>query len=176
MSAGADAGLIVTIGDRETVLEMTESSTSVGVAHVIPVGPRSIVEEVFERRDPPATASLTNALGIVHDHLDDVIIDDPTIGAVTMVRFRGQHTASLARVELGSVEVPPSHLAERAAIDEVFRTIVAEPPADRRHNPGLDDAYVDTIVATCCVVLAIMRRLALHDAVFDDPVVDPQVN
>ena len=40
--------------------------------------------------------------------------------------------------------------------------MVAEPVDDRRHNPGLDDAHVDTIVPTLCIVLAIMRRLGLE--------------
>jgi exopolyphosphatase / guanosine-5'-triphosphate,3'-diphosphate pyrophosphatase len=160
-----DDGLTVTIHDRRTVLEMTGGGT-----HTIPVGPVSLVDDVFEGRDPPATAQLTNALGIVHDHVDDVLIEVPTVAATPSIVFGGHHARALAQVEIGSVDLPDVCRIERAAIDEVFRTIVAEPPAERRHNPGLDDAHLDTIVATCCIVLAIMRRLALHDAVFADTV------
>jgi exopolyphosphatase/pppGpp-phosphohydrolase len=157
--------LTVTIDDRRTVL-----ATSDGGSHSIPVGPASLVDDVFERRDPPATAQLTNALGVVHDHLDDVLIEAPAVAATAAIVFDGHHATSLARVEIGSVELPDTCRIGRAAIDEVFRTIVAERPAERRHNPGLDDDHLDTIVATCCIVLAIMRRLALHDAVFADAV------
>ncbi len=160
-------GLTVTIHDRRTVLETTG-----GGSHLIPVGPVSLVEDVFERRDPPATASLTNALGMVHDHLDDVLIEAPTVAATPSIVFSGHHARSLAHVEVGSVAPPAACRVDRGAIDEVFRTIVVEPRADRRHNPGLDDAHVDTIIATCCIVLAIMRRLALHDAAFDDTAPD----
>ena len=163
-------GLTVTIDDRRTDLE-----TSGGATHTIPVGPVSIVEDVFERRDPPAPAQLTNALGAVHDHLDDVLIEEPNVAATPSIVFGGHHARSLARVEVGSVDLPDTCRIERAAIDDVFRTIVAEGPAERRHNPGLDDAHLDTIVATCCIVLAIMRRLALHDAVFADAVLHDKV-
>ena len=159
--------LTVLIHDRRIVLETTGAGT-----HTIPIGPISLLDDVFERRDPPATSQLTNALGMVHDHLDDVLIEAPTVAATPSILFGGHHARSLAQVEIGSVELPNTCRIGRAAIDEVFRTIVAEGPAERRHNPGLDDAHLDTIVATCCIVLAIMRRLALHDAVFADAVPD----
>ena len=171
-------GLVLTIHDRRTVLEVTGTAVTDGV-HTIPVGPVSLLDDVFERRDPPAAADLTNALGIVHDHLDDVLIAEPTLVATSSIVFAGHHARSLAQVEIGSVDLPGTCRIDRAAIDEVFRTIVAEPPSDRRHNPGLDDAHLDTIVATCCIVLAIMRRLALHDAAFQEhaaPDADEDVN
>ncbi len=160
----------MTIHDRRTVLETTGGGT-----YTIPVGPVSLVDDVFERRDPPATAQLTNALGTVHDHLDDVLIEAPTVAATPSIVFAGHHAGSLARVEIGADELPDVCRIDRAAIDDVFRTIVAERPAERRHNPGLDDAHLDTIVATCCIVLAIMRRLALHDAVFAETVLHDTV-
>ncbi len=158
-------GVTVTIHDRRTVLESIDGGT-----HTIPVGPVSLVEDVFERRDPPATADLTNALGVVHDHLEDILIEAPDVAGTPSIVFAGHHGRSLAQVEIGAVDVPEACRIERAAIDDVFRTIVAERPEARRHNPGLDDAHLGTIVATCCIVLAIMRRLALHDAGFDHSV------
>ena len=166
-----DAGdLTVTIHDRHTDLEATDPSLPGRRTYAIPIGPLSLVDDVFERRDPPTTAALTNALGIVHDHLDDVVIEAPAVAATASIVFAGHHARSLAQVEIGSIDLPAACRLDRAGIDEVFRTIVAESPAERRHNPGLDDAHLDTIVATCCIVLAIMRRLALHDAEFHDAV------
>ena len=166
-----DGGLTVTIHDRRTVIEATRTAEAESDVHTIPVGPLSLLDEVFERRDPPAPADLTNALGVVHDHLDDVLIEAPDLASTASIVFAGHLAHSLAQVEIGSVDLPAACRIDRAAIDEVFRTIVAEPPTERRHNPGLDDAHLDTIVATCCIVLAIMRRLALHDAAFLDAIV-----
>ena len=132
----------------------------------MPVGPRTIGADEFEGRDPPPPACLTNALGIVHDHLDDILIESPIIAAAPSIVFVGHHAGSLARVEIGADAVPAGYRATRADIEEVFRTMVAEPPEERRANPGLDDDHVGTIIATCCVVLAIMRRLALGEARF----------
>ena len=162
--------LTVTIHDRHTDLEATDPSLPGRRTYAIPIGPLSLVDDVFERRDPPTTAALTNALGIVQDHLDDVVIEAPAVAATASIVFAGHHARSLAQVEIGSIDLPAACRLDRAGIDEVFRTIVAEPPAERRHNPGLDAAHLDTIVATCCIVLAIMRRLALHDAEFHDAV------
>jgi exopolyphosphatase/pppGpp-phosphohydrolase len=33
------------------------------------------------------------------------------------------------------------------------------------HNPGLDPRRVDTILGTCCLVVAVMRRLQLDRVV-----------
>jgi hypothetical protein len=154
-------GLTVTIDDASVEIAMTG-----GARHAMPVGPRTIGANEFERRDPPPPACLTNALGIVLDHLDDMLIESPIIGAAPSIVFVGHHTASLAHVEFGGDALPAGYLATRDDIEEVFRTMVAEAPQERRANPGLDDEHVGTIVATCCVVLAIMRRLALGEARF----------
>jgi exopolyphosphatase/guanosine-5'-triphosphate,3'-diphosphate pyrophosphatase len=68
----------------------------------------------------------------------------------------------MARVEIGADHVPDGYELLRADADEVFRTLAVEPLADRRHNPGLPGAHVESIVATCCVILGIMRRLDLR--------------
>jgi exopolyphosphatase/pppGpp-phosphohydrolase len=152
-------GLTVAIHDDRVDLVMTG-----GGRHTIPVGPLTICSTEFERRDPPPPACLTNALGTVHDHLDDILIESPVIAASPSIVFVGHHTDSLAQVEFGGHVVPADHRVTRADIDEVFRTMVAESATERLANPGLDRDHVGTIIATCCVVLAIMRRLALSEA------------
>ena len=47
----------------------------------------------------------------------------------------------------------------RDAAEDVFRTLVTEPLADRKHNPGLEEARADVIVAGACIFVAIMRWL-----------------
>lgn len=148
--------LVVDIDDR-----MIRVSMVGGGDWSVPVGPVSLVENELERSDRPSPEHLTNALGLVTDHLDDVIRESPLVLAAPALTFVGPHAVALARVELGRGDVPTGYALERPDADEVFRTLVAESAADRVHNPGLDPAHVDTIIATCCVVLAVMRRLEL---------------
>jgi exopolyphosphatase/guanosine-5'-triphosphate,3'-diphosphate pyrophosphatase len=71
----------------------------------------------------------------------------------------GRHAETLTCVEIGTDTCPDRYELTRSAADEVFRTLVAEPIDDRRHNPGLPSDQVETVVGTCCIVLGIMRRL-----------------
>ncbi len=132
-----------------------------GRDHVIPVGPTTLLDHELTDPDPPAPAQLTNALGVVSDHLDDVLREAPGITTARDVRLLGDEPWHLARVERGGdlpdVTVPLA----RAAAEEVFRALATERRADRLQNPGLDPRRVDTILGTCCLVLAVMRRLHL---------------
>ena len=147
-------GLTVRVGDAETVVTMTG-----GASWTMPVGPDPLVEGPLERADRPHPAQLTNALGIVHDHFDDIVIDAPMVALAPSVEFTGPHAVGLAAVELGSTDVPDDYVLRRDDADEVFRTLVAESIADRVDNPGLDPSQVESIIGTCCVILAIIRRL-----------------
>ncbi|WP_040492738.1 hypothetical protein [Ilumatobacter nonamiensis] len=148
--------LIVGLDDRTSRIEMIG-----GGQWTVPVGPVGLVENELERANRPAPEQLTNALGVVTDHLDDVIRESPLVLAAPAIAFVGPHAIALAHVELGATSIPPGYELERSDADEVFRTLVAEPRDERLHNPGLDPTHVDTIVGTCCVVLAVMRRLDL---------------
>lgn len=148
--------LHVDVGDTTIDIELIG-----GGRWALPVGPLTIVENELERAQRPAPEQLTNALGIVTDHLDDVVRESPMVLDAASVRITGPHATGLARVELGRETVPGDYELERADADEVFRTLVAEPVPERLHNPGLDPDQVESVIATCCVVLAVMRRLEL---------------
>lgn len=148
--------LVVRVEDRH--LDITVSD---GGSVRLPIGPLSLVDGPLEHADPPTPEHLTNALGLVRDHLDDAIIAAPSITAAVRLVVTGSHALALARTEIGSGTVPDDYRLTRADIDEVFRTVAVEPAVDRIHNPGLDADHVDSIVATCCVILGIMRRLDL---------------
>ena len=78
--------------------------------------------------------------------------------------MRGAEAWHLAVVERG---VPPSSgdvVLARDEVEDVFRTLATERRAERLHNPGLEPERVDSVVATCCVLLGVMRKLQL-DAV-----------
>lgn len=145
-------------------IDMAATATTfrhAGHDHVIPVGPSTLLEHELVDPDPPAPAQLTNALGVVSDHLDDVIRADPDVATARDVRVTGAEPWHLAQVERGRPLEDPAVPLERAAAEDVFRALATERRADRLQNPGLEPSRVDTILGTCCVVLAVMRRLQL---------------
>lgn len=153
----APGSLIAHIDDQSIGLTMVG-----GGNWTLPIGVLPLLDGPLERADRPRPEQLTNALGAVADHLDDVLIESPIVGATTQLTVTGPHACMIARVELGLDDVPADYVLERTDADDVFRTLVAEPRAERVHNPGLDADHVDSIVATCCIVLALMRRLDLQ--------------
>jgi exopolyphosphatase / guanosine-5'-triphosphate,3'-diphosphate pyrophosphatase len=149
--------LTVTIADHALIVDLD------GVpVHTVPVGPLTLTAGPLRGSDPPPPADLTNALGLVQDHLDDLLIAQPSIASVHDVVAVGPHAEAMARVEIGADRVPVGYELLRADADEVFRTLALEPVVDRRHNPGLPEDHVESIVATCCVILGVMRRLDLR--------------
>jgi exopolyphosphatase/guanosine-5'-triphosphate,3'-diphosphate pyrophosphatase len=135
----------------------------------IPWGADNLTRRWLADSDPPHPADLTNALGTIDDHLDDVEREQPDLepllrAAPGGVAFSGATITSLARLELGTAEVPPDVVVSRAAAEDVFRLVATETSAARTHNPGLPSRHVDLIVATCCVVLSVMRRFHLDQA------------
>lgn len=155
-------GLTLQVDDR-----LVELSIAGAPPFQLPIGPVALLDGPLERGDPPAPAQLTNALGFVQDHLDDVIIAEPSVATAASVIAGGPHARALARVEIGSTTIPAGYRLSRADADEVFRTLAVETLAERRHNPGLEIEYVESIVATCCVILGVMRRLDLDEIMID---------
>lgn len=158
--------LHVIVADRTIEIELIG-----GDSWSLPVGPWTLVERELERADRPAPEQLTNALGIVTDHLDDVVRESAMVLAASPLVISGRHALTLARVELGTDSVPAGYSLQRADADDVFRTLVAEPISERLHNPGLEPDDVESVIGTCCVVLAIMRRLEATSVL-----IDPQVH
>lgn len=156
MLTGVHTGLLtVRIDDRSTDVIID------GVTFTLPIGPLTLFEGPLERADPPSPTHLTNALGLVADHLDDIMIAAPSVAHSPSVIAVGSHAEAMARVEIGDFEIPAGYRLRRSDADEVFRTLATEPVVDRRHNPGLDDDHVESIIATCCMILGVMRRLDL---------------
>ncbi len=146
--------LNVAMNDHETMISMVA-----GGEWTLPIGPMSLVDRELEHADRPTPAQLTNALGIVADHLDDVVRESAMVLDAPAIVFTGRHAVGLGRVEVGADKLPAAYTLARADADEVFRTLVAERIADRLHNPGLNPADVETVIGSCCIVLAVMRRL-----------------
>ena len=134
-----------------------------GATMTVPIGPESLLAGELRDPDPPDAAQLTNALGLVADHLDDLVREQPTVVASRHVHVAGAEPWHLVVVERGGPVAEPSAVLERVAAEDVFRLLATATRAERLHNPGLDPERVDTVLGTCCLLLAVMRRLHLDE-------------
>jgi exopolyphosphatase/guanosine-5'-triphosphate,3'-diphosphate pyrophosphatase len=141
----------VDVGDHEIVVVLDDRRVA------LPIGVVSLSSDLAT--DPPRPEELTNAIGLVADHLDDIVRDRPDLVGADL-SMAGPEVTAMVAVELGGTAVLPFALG-RAAAEDVFRTLVTERRADRVHNPGLDVLLVDRVVAGSCAVVAVMRTLQL---------------
>ncbi len=141
----------VDVGDHEIIVVLDDTRLSIAVGVV------SLSSDLAT--DPPRPEELTNAIGLVADHLDDVVRDHPDLVGADL-SMAGPEVTAMVAVEQGGAAVLPFVL-DRAAAEDVFRTLVTERRADRVHNPGLDALLVDRVVAGSCAVVAVMRKLQL---------------
>lgn len=129
--------------------------------HDIPWGHASLTDRWLREHDPPRADALTNALGTITDHLDDVIRLDPDVTDVGSWTFTGPTITSLASLEAGAT-VPAGEVDyPRVTAEEIFRLVATESEGARADNPGLPSHHVEFIVATSCIVQACMRRFHL---------------
>lgn len=133
-----------------------------GVDTTLPVGPDALLADHLVDLDPPPAAQLTNAIGAVADHLDDVLRTQPGVHDVSEVTLRGPDPWHVVVVERGGPVDDLEARLDRDDAEDVFRTLATESRADRRHNPGLDPGEVDRVVATCCIVVGVLRKLQLE--------------
>ena len=127
------------------------------------------ITELFLGSDPPRPEELSNAIGMVSDHLEDVVRAVPgLLEGAPMIGIAGTITV-VAAVELGLTNFDPDRIdgmrLSREAAEDVFRTLATEPLAARIHNPGLPRERADVIVGGCCVLVAVMRRLHLPELI-----------
>jgi len=143
----------VAVADRSITVTVDDTD------HVLPVGPHHLRDAELHS-DPPRPEQLTNAIGSVVDHLDDLLRDVPMVATSQHVVVSGSEILAIASVELGETISSPFTLTREAA-EDVFRTLATERSADRVRNPGLPAHLVDSVVAGCCVLVALMRHLHL---------------
>lgn len=159
--SGVRVGILLDHDVLEVVINDPPTPGAAGsqIVRTMPVGVAVLRRQLLG--DPPRPEELTNAIGAVVDHFDELVIERPdVIGA--SVGLHGPLAAVVAAVEHGATAPLPFTLS-RVAAEEVFRTLATESTAERRHNPGLPADAVDDVVAACCVVVGVMRRLHLHD-------------
>ncbi len=162
--------LVVDIGGGST--ELAVGTTTAVAACSLDIGAVRLTETELHH-DPPQPEELTNALGIVHDLVDDALRDDvPTAEDAPVLVGVGGTITTVAAVEIGLAVYDRDRVhhfgLRRDAVEDVFRTLATEPLAARVHNPGLQRERADIIVGGCCVLVAIMRRLHADELVVCD--------
>ena len=161
--------LVVDIGGGSTELivgtERVEGVMSVDIGCVR-------LTEKFLLHDPPQPEELTACISLSEAYLDDVVREIPAVGeARTLVGLAGTIT-TVAAVEIGLEtydrdRIHHFHLTREAA-EDVFRTLATESRADRIHNPGLEEARADVIVAGCCVLVAVFRHFGFDEMIVSE--------
>jgi len=130
------------------------------------------VTEQFLRADPPTPEELSQAISVVHAHLDDVEREAPGAkGARSLVGLAGTVT-TVAAVELGLAHYDRERIHHfvltRAAAEDVFRTLATESRVDRVHNPGLEEARADVIVGGAAILVAVMRHFGFEECLVSE--------
>ncbi|MFN0027245.1 MAG: hypothetical protein ACKV2O_08705 [Acidimicrobiales bacterium] len=174
-------GLLVTVDLGGGSCEFAVGREQCEAVCSIPIG-ASVLTETYLHRDPPRPEELSAALSIAAVHLDDVSRALPQLGAdstLTFVGLGGTFT-TMAAIEIGLEPYDRDRInrfrLDRAAAEDVFRTVVTEPLSARRHNPGLPESRTSTILGGSCAVVAIMRHFSLDAVVIsDDDLLDGMV-
>jgi len=161
--------LVVDIGGGST--EFIVGSDEVGGSMSVDIGCVRFFEQYIEH-DPPLPEELHACISVTQQWMDDVARELPGVhDARTFVGLAGTVT-SMAAVELGLHEWDRDAIHHfrfrRPAIEDVFRTLVTEPLADRVHNPGLEEARADVIVAGACIFAAIVRWLDVDEVLVSE--------
>lgn len=170
---GVGRVLVVDIGGGSTefALRRQHGDTSEVVGTSIDVGCVRMTER-FLHSDPPAPDELSNALSVIDQYLDDVLIELPEISSVDSFVGLAGTVVTAAAVEIGlpAYDRNATHhfRLSKVAAEDVFRTLATESLADRIHNPGLEAERADVIVGGCCVLVAIMRKFGFAECIVSE--------
>jgi exopolyphosphatase / guanosine-5'-triphosphate,3'-diphosphate pyrophosphatase len=165
--------LVVDIGGGSTELIVGDHGDRGGLQGVMSIDVGCVrLTEKFLQHDPPQPEELTAAISLTDAYLEDVPREIPAVGEVrTLVGVAGTIT-TVAAVEMGLLTYDRDKVHHfrltRDAAEDVFRTLATEARADRIHNPGLEEARADVIVAGCCVLVAIFRRFGFDEMIVSE--------
>ena len=149
------------------VVDIGGGSTEFAVGTSEPEGALSVdigcvrLTEKFIHHDPPSPEELSQVISVTRDYLEDVARELPL--ALEANRFVGLAgtVSTVAAIEQGLAEYDTEKIHHfvltHDAVEDVFRTLATEKRSDRVHNPGLEEARADVIVAGTAILVAIMR-------------------
>ncbi|MGH9282116.1 MAG: exopolyphosphatase, partial [Acidimicrobiales bacterium] len=160
------------------VVDIGGGSTELAVGTDEPVGVYSLdvgcvrLTEKYLHADPPSPLELSQAVSVVHAHLEDVAREVPAVTeAARLVGLAGTVT-TMAAVEIGLQVYDPARIHHfvltRAAAEDVFRTLATEARAERIHNPGLEEARADVIVGGAVILVTIMRHFDVAECLVSE--------
>ena len=120
------------------------------------------VTEQWLHGNPPTAEELSNAVMVVHSHLDDAEREVPELKTADRLIGVAGSIVTVAAVEIGLPTYDRDRLhrfaLSRPAVEDVFRTLATENRRDRAFNPGLAADRVDTIVGGSLILATIMRH------------------
>ena len=161
--------LVVDIGGGST--EFAVGTTEPESVLSIDIGCVRLTEK-FIHRDPPAAEELSQVVSVTRDYLEDVAREMPAaVEATRLVGLAGT-VSTVAAVEQGLAEYDTERIHHfvltHDAAEDVFRTLATENRAARIHNPGLEEARADVIVAGTAILVAIMRFFAFDECLVSE--------
>src|SRR4051812_42453843 len=128
--------------------------------------------EKFIHRDPPAPEELSQVVSVARDYVEDVVLEIPAAREARRFVGLAGTVSTVAAVEQGLAEYDTKRIHHfvltRDAAEDVFRTLATEKRADRIHNPGLEEARADVIVAGTAILVAIMRFFAFDECLVSE--------
>lgn len=161
--------LVLDIGGGSTEFSVGTEAGGMASTWSADIGAGTVTDTYLES-DPPTPWELSAALSVVEIHVDDVVREVEGLGEALMdgvVVGVGGTITTVAAVELGLAEYDPDRVhglrLAKDAVEDVFRTLATETAADRAFNPGLPADRVEVIVGGCCVLVEVLRRLAIDE-------------
>lgn len=152
--------VVVDIGGGSTELAVGRPGEApVGVWSIDAGGVR--LTEQWLHGDPPTAEELSDAVMVMHSHLDDAEREVPELKSASRLVGVAAVT-TLAAVEIGLLTYDRNRIHRfeltHAAAEDVFRTLATENRRDRAHNPGLHPDRVATVVGAALILVTIMRH------------------
>ena len=169
LAEAAGSTLVLDIGGGSCELAVGGERADRSIS--LDIGSVRLTERLVEH-DPPRPEELSAMLSLVDAHLDEAALLVPELGAADRLVGVAGTVTTVAAVEIGLLEWDRDRVhgfvLTRDAAEDVFRTLATEPLVDRVHNPGLSADRADVIVAGCCILVGVMRRLGFDECLVSD--------
>ena len=171
---GATAGLEQYDQQRAVVIDIGGGSTEFAVGWIGGGKPSKLeatlsldvgcvrMTDRYIHSDPPEPDELSNCLGELEIHFQDVQRELPMLTGEELFIGLAGTVSTTAAVEIGLMDYDRDQIHHfeltKAAAEDVFRTLATESATDRKFNPGLEPERVDVIVGGLCVLVSVYRR------------------
>jgi|TARA_B100000902_G_scaffold143232_1_gene140705 exopolyphosphatase/guanosine-5'-triphosphate,3'-diphosphate pyrophosphatase len=152
--------LVIDIGGGST--EFAFGDGELELSHSADIGCVRISER-FIANDPPLPEELSAAQSLIDLHLDDVLMNIPSIQSSTNIYGVAGTVSATSMIEQGlykyNFDLVHGHIMSKQDIEEVFRLLATDNREGRLSNPGMEEGRVDVIVGGLCILAQIMRKL-----------------